>query len=119
MFSSHILQDAELICDRVAVLNQGRLAAAGPLNELLSGHVRQWEVVTEGGDTRQIESLAPHIKQTRETAIGRMRIVEAQEHADEIVRRTLGSGGRVVSVTPHRQTLEEYFIEEMKGERAA
>ncbi len=119
LFSSHILQDAELICDRVAVLNRGRLTAVGPLSELLSARVRQWEVVTEGGDDIQIESLRPHIKQTRETAIGRLSVVEDQAHAEEIIRRTLGSGGRIISVTPHKQTLEEYFIEELRGERAA
>lgn len=119
MFSSHILQDAELICDRVAVLNRGRLTAMGPLNDLLSAKVRQWEVVTEGGDATRIEALRPRIKQIRQTAIGQMAVVEEQELADEIIRCTLNGGGRVISVTPHKQTLEEYFIQELEGDRAA
>src|SRR5690606_22013484 len=47
-FSSHVLADAEALCSRVAILAAGRLAAQGPLSELLAFQVRGWELVVSG-----------------------------------------------------------------------
>ncbi|NIV47369.1 MAG: ATP-binding cassette domain-containing protein, partial [Gammaproteobacteria bacterium] len=47
-FSSHILQDAEMICDRVAILKQGTRVSLGSLDELISSKVRWFEVSVRG-----------------------------------------------------------------------
>lgn len=118
-FSSHILQDAELICDRVAILNKGELRAIGHLSELLSKEIREWEVVVEGGDEDLIEKLRPHMKNLLRAKGQTMAIVEKEDLANEIIRATLAKGGRLVSLTPHRQTLEDYFIREVGDANSA
>src|SRR6188508_3855543 len=47
-FSSHVLADAEALCNRVAIMAGGRLAAQGALSELLAHRVRGWEIVVAG-----------------------------------------------------------------------
>jgi ABC-2 type transport system ATP-binding protein len=114
MFSSHILQDAELICDRVAILNQGSLTAIGHMNELLSQKINQWEVVVRGIDEAKIGEWKAHAKQIIPSRGEHLVIVEDEGFATEIIRHTLGSGGSLVSLTPRKQTLEDYFISEIK-----
>lgn len=118
MFSSHILQDAELICDRVAILNRGSLTAMGHLSELLSQKVKQWEVVVKGIGEEKIGEWRPKSKQLVSSKGEHLVVVDDEGLANEIIRHTLQSGGTLVSLTPRKQTLEEYFISEVKGSRS-
>jgi ABC-2 type transport system ATP-binding protein len=63
-FSSHILQDAEMLCDHVAILEGGRLRSQGRLQDLVSGSVRWFEVAVRGslpelGGAEKLESTGP------------------------------------------------------------
>lgn len=115
MFSSHILQDAELICDRVAILKNGELRAIGHLSELLSQKVEQWEVVVRGADDKKMEEYRPKMKKLVKSKSEYLAIVEDEDFANEIIRETLQFGGSLLSLTPRRQTLEQYFISEVEG----
>ncbi|MCJ7752611.1 MAG: ABC transporter ATP-binding protein, partial [Armatimonadetes bacterium] len=48
LFSSHILSDAEMVCDRVGILFKGKLIDIGSMKELLSSHEVQYELTVEG-----------------------------------------------------------------------
>ncbi len=115
MFSSHILQDAELICDRVAILNQGNLSAIGHLSELLSHKINQWEVVVKGIKDEKLDDWRGMAKDIVSSKGEHLVIVEKEDLANEIIRYTLESGGSLVSLTPRKQTLEDYFISELRG----
>ncbi len=114
-FSSHILQDAELICDRVAILYQGRLKAIGHLSELLSEKVTEWEVVVQGADERQMEEWRPKLKKLLHSKGQFLAIAEREGVAQELIASTLSKGGRLISLTPRKETLEQYFISEVTG----
>ncbi len=118
LFSSHILQDAELICDRVAILDKGQLKAIGHLAELLSGTVRSWEIVFRGLSAERIEAWRPRMRNLVESKGDYLAILEEKGGVDELIRETLAQGGEVISLTPHRQTLEEYFVSEVGGKGA-
>lgn len=117
LFSSHILQDAELICDRVAILNKGELRAIGHLKDLLSQKVKEWELVVTGADREQMEAWRPRMKKLIESKGEYLAMVEDETFAHEIIETTLGRGGKLLRLTPHRQTLEDYFISEVAGGR--
>ena len=55
------------------------------------------------------------MKSLLESKEGTMCIVDAEDFANEIIRHTLDSGGRLVSLTPRKQTLEEYFISQLEN----
>jgi ABC-2 type transport system ATP-binding protein len=110
-FSSHILADAEALCSRVAVLALGRLVASGPLTEMLAFRARGFEVVAEGLDERRIGSLRPAPSRARPLGDGRFTLdfdegvgVAALSAAVEAAH------GRVLSVSPLRETLEDFFV---------
>jgi len=109
-FSSHILSDAELVCDRVAILHKGGLVSMGRMGELLSARVKEIEVVVTGLDESKVMHYRAHAKRHLSEAGQTMFIVENQSLADAIVADTLAAGGRVMGLTPRKETLEEHFI---------
>jgi ABC-2 type transport system ATP-binding protein len=108
-FSTHILSDAEALCDRVGVLRAGRLVRAGPLSELLRLDVRHMEVFVSG-----LREDAAVLGTTRRERVGeRLRLEVDERDLGRTVAAVESAGGRILSVQPVRQTLEDYFFREM------
>ncbi|MEN6625272.1 MAG: ABC transporter ATP-binding protein [Candidatus Sumerlaeia bacterium] len=114
-FSSHILSDAEMICDRVAILYRGHLRSVGRLSELLSSSVTEWEVVIRDVSDEFIESRRDRFDRVEHVEGEWWLISKSQELTDTIINETVGAGGKLVALTPRRQSLEDYFIREVKG----
>ncbi len=57
-FSTHILNDVETLCDRIAILNRGKVIGSGTLNELFDQEVSHVEVVTSGIPADKLRELA-------------------------------------------------------------
>jgi len=114
-FSTHILSDTEMICDRVGILVRGSLKAVGTIDDLLAvGEVPFWEVTLRG---------APEDRLPCGRVVSRRRdqiLIRVDSQAD--VHRLLASvngGAAVVSVVPARQSLEDLFIREAGTTAAA
>ena len=115
--SSHILSDAEAICSRVAILSDGRLIASGTLSEL-GLRVRGWELVVTGTTESRARTLAPAADSIRCIADGRYVIELPADCPPEAVMTTLvGSGARILSLNPHHETLEEFFVDQVTRQR--
>jgi ABC-2 type transport system ATP-binding protein len=113
-FSTHILPDAETLCDRVALLRGGVVVAAGPLNEILSLDVAHMEVLVSGLPPQRAGELGLGIVQR---GVGERRRLEVPEGSlARVVQQVEESGGRILSVQPVRQSLEELFVREMAPE---
>ena len=115
-FSSHIIPDVEMICDRVGILLAGRLVRVGRLNELLETEVESVEVTTVGLSPAKIQELgaigmtAPFVQGDR--VLFRLR---QEVDVDKLLRRVLEAGGRIAAVTPQKRGLEELFLAEVRG----
>jgi len=115
-FSTHILPDVESLCDRVGVIVGGRLQDVGRIGELLSPRVRAVEVVADVPEGLR-EAVARGALLSREG--DRLTLSFPDEGAaDGAVRALLAGGGRLVSVTPDRETLEDFFVRRL-GEATA
>jgi ABC-2 type transport system ATP-binding protein len=112
VFSSHILQDAELVCDRVAILAQGRLKACGRLEALVSGRPRFWEATVSGLAAGDL--TVPHERVWQRGAEVLLRLRESA-HVDALFEEVRRRGGRVVALAPQRETLEDVFLNEVVG----
>jgi len=106
-FSTHILSDAEMLCDRVAVLVNGKLQGVGAPGEIVSIEVQAMEIFFELRDGCSLPAaLAGHV--TRTGARYRTEVSEAELYSSlDLLRDT---GARILGVTPVRPTLEDYFL---------
>ena len=111
-FSTHILGDAESLCDRVALLRGGRLLKIGALDQILTLDVSHLEVLVSGMDEAAVAGLS--VRQ-RVRVGDRWNLEVDEKQLGELVRAVEALRGRVLGVQPIRQTLEEYFVKEMAG----
>lgn len=116
LFSSHILSDAEMICDRVGILYKGKLINIGSMAELLSAKTLQYELVVSGVPDTAKESLKQGTVRFLDSGNQVLLAYEAEPLVQEAIRQTVELGGRIESMTPRKETLEEYFIRHVKGE---
>src|SRR5438552_7837310 len=115
-FSTHILSDAEALCDRVAIIHQGELRGVGAVADLTSSVHGKVELVWQGTQVPQsLRTLDAECHVTGDTV--RAVIPEArQDAALEALRR---EGLRLISLTPVRMSLEDYFVQQLKPSEAA
>ena len=111
-FSSHILSDVEMLCDRVCILRQGEVVVAGSLRELLVEKKRRSEVTIAGAGETLRSLLAPIATGMREVGGALVLEVEGDDAVRTVVERALSDGARLESVTPKRETLEDLFVRE-------
>jgi len=115
-FSTHILSDAEALCDRVAVIHLGELRGVGAVAELTASVKGKVELVWRGNKVPQFfVSLGAesHISGDLVRAV----IPEASLDAaiDALRRDRL----QLISATPVRTSLEDYYLAQMKPAPAA
>ena len=112
-FSTHIVSDVEMICDRVGILAKGRMLKSGRIEDLVNEHVAQSvEVVCDGvvGDElAEVKSQAIRILQRGDRCL---MILPGQDHLEAVLATLRHAGGRLVSVIPHKGSLEEIFLEQ-------
>lgn len=117
--STHILSDIEALCDEVAILRNGRLAASGNLQELLlqSEQNRALEVNVQGVSAdairEQIEFIAGAVISPKPSGVS-IQILDESDLA-AVLEISRNSGGKLVSVHPVKQSLEELFVKETEG----
>src|SRR5215813_2950798 len=112
-FSSHILTDVEAMCDRVAILNRGRLIEAGRLSEILKSRSNVIEAVVSGVGEEVLAELREFALEAQPTPEG-ARVRLAQDHdLSRLLEIAHNAGGRLVSVNPVRESLEDLFVREI------
>jgi len=115
-FSSHILQDVEMICDRVGILMNGKLLRAVSMEDVLSQTLSYVEV---GVDALGVETVRRLGFNEVETKAGRVIVrLGPDEDPGDVMRVIAEAGGRISSVVPQRQTLEDYFMENVTPDAA-
>src|SRR5713226_2087411 len=108
---SHILSDIEVLCDSVAILKRGRLAHAGSLDEVRARETSVVELIATGADeATMIQQLGSAAKVTS-TASGLRIEVADEKEVDEVISALRKANGKLVSVQPVRQSLEELFLD--------
>ncbi len=109
--SSHILSDIEALCDNVAILRSGKLVAQGNLDELLtkSGETQTFEINLKGilADDLRKKLIGTEISAKPNGVNIRVQDENEIERILQIVRK---EGGKLVSIQPTKQSLEEFFV---------
>ena len=112
-FSTHILSDAEVLCDRVAILNRGRLQGCGELGEILSLGVAATEVVLENPGEELLKELRLYTRSVVRTG-ERVRLeVPAESDVARVLALVVRHTAKIISVNPVKMSLEDYFMAQM------
>ena len=112
-FSSHILQDAEMMCDRVAIVFRGKLRAIGKLDDLVPREAKWIEVSVRG----VLPAGLPGDRTTAPDGTTLVR-VEGVPALTRLLAAVPAAGGEVLSVWPRRETLEDLFLREIGRAKA-
>ncbi len=109
-FSTHILPDAEALCDRVAVLHRGRLHGCGELRTLLQSRASAIEMVLENPTDEVLHALAPFCSSTVRTG-ARVRVTLPRESdVERCLEVVLRLRAKLISLNPVGMSLEDFFM---------
>lgn len=111
--SSHILQDIEMICDRVAIIVNGEIVNAGKLSDLISEKVFFTELIVSGIDDKLLEHFGDSLDSHGERIFLK---VYDEAKLEDILQLVLTHKGRVHSLIPRTETLEDIFVGMVKGQ---
>jgi len=116
-FSSHVLSDAEALCDRVAILAKGRLVSDGRLTDMLAFRARGWELVVHGASDAAIDRIRSGARRIVRIGEGRYTLELPLEPPPEaLLGQLTAAGAQLVSLNPMRETLEDFFVEKVSAQ---
>lgn len=116
LFCTHIIPDVEALCDRVAVLVNGRRVREGKVADLLTAATPQMEMVIEGLSEAQVRGLGRTLDEVQ-VLESRLLVRCGDAEAQRLLAQVLQAGGRVSSLEPARFTLEDLFLQAMSEAR--
>ncbi len=117
-FSSHILPDVESLCDRVAILNRGRLRAVGPLQEILKVKIEAHEIILGGLRSEDAAGLASMCDELKPIGDRFHLRASSDGQVQSILAHALAHCAQLISVNPVRPSLEDYFYHEVVSDRS-
>jgi len=110
-FSTHILSDAEALCDRVGIIHKGELRGVGAVESLTASVQGKIEVVWQGTQVPpSIKALGAEYHVTGDT----VRAVMAENQQDAAIDALRRERIRLIAITPLRTSLETYFVEKLQ-----
>jgi ABC-2 type transport system ATP-binding protein len=116
-FSTHILSDVEMMCDRVSILRRGEVVVSGRLGDLLKREVRRTDVTLLGAAGSLLAELLAAGHTVREFGARAIIEIEGSEKVADVLRAALSAGADVSEVIPRHETLEDLFVREAIDER--
>jgi ABC-2 type transport system ATP-binding protein len=113
LLSSHILQDIEMICSRVAIILEGRIISHGLLRDLISEKILVTEIELSGLRASDLREFGECL-----TSPGGRTLLKVRQEdlVDKALAAILERRGKVLSLIPRSQTLEDLFVGIVKPE---
>ena len=115
--NSHLLSEVETVCDRVAIVDRGKVVRYGPLEELLRESLEVELVLGPHDDAlRHVIAEYGAIEGRDAGDQDRLRVrMDALDDVPRLVEAIVRAGVAVYGVTPHRRTLEDVFLGAVEG----
>lgn len=109
-FNSHILNEVELICDRIAILSKGELICSGNVNQLLGTH-NTYRVKGKGGDWESLQKWIPNLESLSDGCWQG----ELQGEMYDFLASLRLMEAYLLSLNAYRPSLEEFFMQKIQG----
>ncbi len=113
-FSTHILSDAEMICDRVGMLMKGNLTKVGNLTELLNPKIKSIEVVIAGLSALGKQTLQQMALRSKDMGTEYIVNIAEEKYVPAVLDLVNKEHAKLISLVPLKESLEEVFMEEVK-----
>ena len=121
LFSTHILSDAEMLCDRVGVIAGGKLQGVGAPSEIVGVKTHSMEILFElsGPAESAAEGWSGNAMVAQATRTGDRYRVQVEENGlYQAIEKLRAANAKILSVTQVKPSLEEYFMHVVEAERA-
>jgi len=115
LFSSHILPDVEVLCDRVAIVLDGRLRRVATVGELVSDSAQRVEIRCTGRPVLEIPAGLSSVLERRDQPHETVFVLNDDTRLRETIAWLIGKQVELRAVTPQRATLEELFLATAAG----
>jgi len=109
-FSSHIVPDVEAICDRVGVIDHGRLIKIGRIDELTTVRLQAVEIQVKNAPAEVLAAVLGPTDTIEPRGTTCRILVHDPDRVDRVMFRVLEAGGRIENLERRRERLEDYFI---------
>src|SRR5215467_10564282 len=113
MFSTHILSDAEMLCDRVGVIVGGKLRGIGAPAKFVDMKTQGLEILFE----LTAQSGAPLMSKATRTG-DRYRLQVPEQELYGAIEQLRAAGAKIISVAQVKATLEDFFVHLVEADRA-
>lgn len=110
IFSSHILSDVEMMCDRAAIILQGKLQEVVSVHEILEREIKYWEITCANLPQNVAADIAGQCLSSIKSGGQWLLKIQDEPQAVQIIKHIEEAGGRLVSFGPQRESLEDVFI---------
>ncbi|MES4784651.1 MAG: ABC transporter, partial [Nitrospiraceae bacterium] len=111
-FSTHIIPDVEMICDRVAIVMKGKLLAAGRVDELIGHGTQSIEIVCDGLKAGEVPAIAANATRIFQQGRRCLIVLPESKQLDNVLEAIRSHGGILISVTPQKSSLEALFFQQ-------
>ncbi|MGH9805133.1 MAG: ABC transporter ATP-binding protein [Candidatus Acidiferrales bacterium] len=115
-YSTHVLSDVESLCDRMAILNRGKLHGLGTLDQILKLAAKASEVLVGQPSAALVEALRKFGDSLR-LAGDRATLAVPDSQLFSVIDLVRQHGGQLLGVNPVRASLEDYFFEAFGTEK--
>ncbi len=117
--TTHILHDVEMICDRVAIIVKGAIRHQGRIEEFLPDSTVSTDIVLSELPVELAADLEEKFSLEMRGLGERVELTVAEKQVRDVLEAAMTSGAHVVSVTPHRSSLEEVFMNAVQDEEGS
>jgi ABC-2 type transport system ATP-binding protein len=121
-FSTHILSDVETVCDRVAILNKGKLLKCGSLDELISVDTKYVDMVwtaSGSGLEKYFKTLDTKLSVSTDSLYLKLEPKQNEDtknfegRVNDVIQKGIAAGGKLHSLSPKKETLEDVFVKQV------
>ena len=117
--TTHILHDVEMICDRVAIIVKGAIRHQGCIEDFLPDTAVSTDIVLSQLPAETAANLEESYSIEMRGLGERVELTVSEKRVRDVLETALTSGAQVISVTPHRGSLEEVFLNAVREEEAS
>ncbi len=117
-FSTHVLSDAEMICDQVGIIIKGKLQCVGDLETFLNPKICSIEVSIKGISEETLSRVDPRVSSTKIADKTYLLKVDDEAILPKLLAFLHREKAQIISIIPHKETLENLFMEEIRGQQS-